>query len=110
MAKIALLLGLTILAFALTGCVTYSAGVAPSTIPLAPGGYTVGAGALSQGVSWGWNLAGIPFRQAETREAVREATGPGDALINVTVDNTSYLFLLINLQRIRVEGTPVKIK
>ena len=108
--KIACML-LAVLALALaSGCVTESAGITGSTIPLEPGGYqTMGQ---VEGTSWGvWFLI-IPLTQASTRDAMLEAQDAkrGEALINVTVDNTTYFPPLFYLKRIRVEGTAVRMQ
>ena len=92
-----------------TGCVTYSGGVAASTRPLGdPSSYAVtGRG---EGTSWGVNILGIPFTQADTEKAVNEAKGGADALIEVAVTNRSYFLWLLFLQRIKVSGLRVRAK
>jgi len=95
---------------AASGCVTHSAGVAPSTGPIAPGSYD--AVGLTSGTSWGWSLLFLPLSQAETKAAVEDALRErgGDELINVTVDNTDVYLALFYLQRVRVQGMAVRTK
>ena len=98
-----------ILVFGLTGCITQSAGVAPSTMPLAADGYD--RMEKADGVSWGVNILGLlALKQARTSSALDRAIrkGGGDALVEVSVDNRAYFLILLNLQRIRVEGRGVK--
>jgi len=101
-------LALAAIACVLSGCITHSGGIAAATKPLNPDEITVRARA--SGVSWGVNVLGIPFKQASTADALNEAitTGGADALIQVSVDNRDYFLLLVNLQRIMVEGMSVK--
>jgi uncharacterized protein YceK len=94
----------------LSGCVTSSAGIAPSTRPLTPDGYTVMNG--SSGTSWGFSLLGIlPLKQANTADALDEALRDrgADALVQVTVDNRSCFLLLLTFQRIKVEGLAARV-
>ena len=106
MRKLALLVAVVALACVVSGCVTYSAGVAPSTKPLGPDEYTVQSG--TSGTSWGINVLGIPFKQASTADAVSDALHGADALIQVTVDNRTYNLPFVYLQRVTVEGIIVK--
>ncbi len=99
-------IAVAILACLLSGCVTYSAGIAPSTKPLDPDEYTVLANV--EGSSWGVNILGIPIKQASTADALSEAIKGADALIQVSVDNRDYYLALVWLQRIRVQGMSVK--
>ena len=94
--------------WALSGCVTYSAGVASSTRPLTPGEYTVLN--TTQGTSWGINFLGLPLKQSRTSAALAEAIkdSGGDSLIQVAVDNRSYGLLILYLQRVKVEGLGVR--
>ena len=100
-----------VLACALSGCVTYSAGVAPSTRPVSPDGYTVINS--TTGTSWGMDLLMfIPLMQASTSEALDDAlhNRGADTLVQVCVDNRSVHLLLFDLQRIKIEGLAVKQK
>lgn len=93
------------------GCITTSAGVAPSSMPLAQGGYD--RMEKASGTSWGINILGfIPIKQAKTSSALEEAirNGGGDALVELCVDNRACYLLVLNLQRIRVAGRGVKSK
>ena len=110
MARALAFVALLSLACFASGCVTYSAGIASASRPLAPDGYDV----LSEtdGTSWGVNILGIPFCQANTKEALDEALANkgADALIQVTTDNRTYYLLLAYLQRVKVEGLAVRKK
>ena len=90
-----------------SGCVTHAGGVAASSKPLDPGGYKIAT--IAEGTSWGWSLFGIPFKQASTAVALREAVreSGGDALIQISVDNRDYFLLVLEMQRIKVEGIGV---
>ncbi len=92
-----------------SGCMTLSAGVAPSTRPLEQDKYTVLN--ASSGTSWGiLFLSFIPLKQANTAAALDEALRDrgADALVQVCVDNRQYWLLLFSLQRIKVEGLAVR--
>ncbi len=108
MRRAVLLCAVCVLPCLAAGCVTHSAGIAPATRPLAPGGFVT----MNQasGTSWGFNLLGIPFSQARTASALEDALqdGGGDALIQVTVDNSDYYLLIMYLQRVKVEGRAVR--
>lgn len=106
MRRLALFVLFVALACVVSGCVTYSGGVAASTKPLGPDEYTVQSG--TSGTSWGITVLGIPFKQASTAAAVSDALRGADALIQVTVDNRTYNLPLVFLQRIKVEGMVVK--
>jgi len=110
MGRLLCLVGALALLAAASGCVTFSAGTAPSTRPLAPDGYTVTS--KTEGTSWGVNILGIPLCQANTAEAVAEAKKEiaADALIEVTTDNRFICLFLVNLQRVKVEALGVKTK
>lgn len=100
-----------ICAVILTGCVTSSAGVAPSTRPLSPDGYTLMTDA--EGTSWGISLLGfLPLKQAHTAAALDEALRDrgADALVQVSVDNRSCYLLLFSFQTIRVSGLAARAK
>lgn len=103
-----LVVTLIVLSAVVSGCVTYSAGVAPATKPLGPDEYDMIGSA--EGTSWGVNVLFIPFCQANTADALQEALKDraADALITVSVDNRAYYFPLVYLQRIKVEGMAVK--
>jgi len=103
-----LVFALAAIACVLSGCITHSGGIAAATKPLNPDDISVHARA--SGTSWGINVLGIPFKQASTSEALNEAitTGGADALVQVSVDNRDYFLVLVNLQRILVEGISVK--
>ena len=97
---------------ALAGCSHYPGGIAPSTIPLAPGGYTVvkkdvmGADCLVA-------LLGIvPLSNGnQTYEAIADALSqaPGaNALVGVSSDSYSQFWILWSNTCTEVRGTAVK--
>lgn len=108
MRRIMLVVVVLALGVVLSGCVTWSGGIASATKPLAVYDYTV-LGKQS-GTSWGVTILGIPFCQASTAEALDEALkyGAADALIQVTVDNRWIWIVVGDLWRIKVEGLAVK--
>ena len=102
-------LAVTMLALAIQGCITWSGGVAPSNKPIDPEDYVV-IDRVS-GSSWGVNILGfLQVAKADTEEAMNEAETAvaSDGLIRITVNNTGYWFLIINLQEIEVEALAVR--
>ena len=103
---------IALLALAVTGCSTYSGGVAPSNVPLEPNSYTTGGRVT--GTSWGVNILWfIPVSFCSTRDALDSALrqSSGGPLIQVTADTRKYYWVpLIFLERIKVEGISVRPK
>ena len=94
-----------------TGCMSMPAGVASSTKPLAPGGYTELGPAT--GDAFGLIVFGIPL--SEPYPAKRSvdraiANGGGDALVNVTVDVMQIQLFVAVLIWTTTHGTGVKTK
>lgn len=82
---------------ALTGCVRYPGGIAPSNVPLHPDGYTVIGPVESQDCKV--NLFGVlPVSGGnQVSDAVKNALSksPGaDALVEVTIDRVTKWFIL----------------
>jgi hypothetical protein len=103
-----LLLGSSIL---LAGCAHYPGGIAPSTIPLAPGGYTVVAEHV-EGSDCLIALLGIlPVSGGnQTDNAIADALkkAPGaTALVNVTSDAYSQYWILWSNTCTEVRGSAV---
>jgi hypothetical protein len=99
-----------------TGCMTQSAGIAPSTTPITGRDtYTV-IGQKSTGRAWGFlNLVLIPIAMGEmhpsksaTTRAIRK--GGGNGLVEVTQNNTMINLLFVCILITRVDGTPVNIE
>lgn len=97
----------------LTGCATHPGGIAASTKPLSPGGYTV----LDkvQGSDCVYYLLGVvPLTGGnELRDAVADAIGKkknADALIEVTVDGYWEYWVLWSQVCTQVYGTAVQSK
>ncbi len=95
------------------GCATYPGGIAPSTKPLAPGGYTV-LGPVSGNDCVYYLLGLIPLTGGnELRDAVADATSQkkgADALIDVTADGYWEFWLLWTRVCTQVHGTAVQSK
>ena len=109
MVRSLLMLAIVIVALVATGCVTHSGGVAAATRPLGdPSKYAVTGRTV--GTSWGITLFGIPLSQADTEDALNDAKGGADALIEVAVTNRDYFLGVLMLQRIRVAGYTVRVK
>jgi hypothetical protein len=91
-------IGLVALLMMLTGCMHYPGGIAPSTIPLAPGGYTVVQEQVTGRDCLVAILGIIPVTSGnKTANAVRSALSraPGaTALVNVTSDAYSQFWIL----------------
>lgn len=99
------------------GCMHHPAGVAPSTKPLVPGGYTVLEKVRGQDCVY--HLLGIiPVTGGnETRNAVADALDNtldkkkiADALVEVTVDGYFQYFILFSRACTQVYGTAVQTK
>ena len=95
------------------GCMHHPGGIAPSTKPLAPGGYTE-LGKV-RGQDCVYHLLGlIPITGGnEMRHAVEDAlhTKPlADALVEVTVDGYYQYFILFSRASTQVYGTAVEVK
>jgi hypothetical protein len=98
------------LCLTLAGCMHQTGGVAPSTIPLAPGGYTVLGNV--RGKDCVWHLLGlIPVSSGNmTYRAVSEALAErpeATALINVTADTHSEFWIVLSRTCTEVHGTEV---
>ena len=96
-----------------TGCMHHPGGIAPSTNPLAPGGYAE-LGKV-RGQDCVYHLLGlIPVTGGnEMRNAVEDAlrTKPlADALVEVTVDGYFQYFILFSRACTQVYGTAVETK
>lgn len=109
MKRVFLFIAALILIVTASGCMSFPAGVAGSTKPLAAGSYTeVGP---AQGTAFGIMLIGIPLSEPyPARSAVDRAlkNGGGDALVNVTIDNTQLLLGPVTLVFTTAKGTAVK--
>ena len=94
-----------------TGCMSMPAGVASSTKPLAPGGYTELGPAT--GDAFGLIVFGIPLSEPNpAKQSVDRAiaNGGGDALINVTLDVMQIQLFVAVLVWTTTNGTGVKTK
>lgn len=90
MKRSSLSLGAAVLTLLLAACVTQPVALAPSTIPLEQGGYTV-IGETS-GTSWGVILLGFPLMEPNQVGQARDRaieSAQADALVNVAVDMRS---------------------
>jgi hypothetical protein len=104
-------LSLLVLLAVLAGCSHYPGGIAPSTIPLAPGGYTV----VKENVHGSDCLVAIlgllPVSGGNrTDNAIKDAlkAAPGaTALVNVTSDAYSQYWILWSNTCTEVSGTAV---
>ena len=106
------LMGLALSLLLVSACAHHTGGVAASTIPLAPGGYTVLGNALGRDCVF--HLFGlIPLTGGNTtHEAVRRALArsPGaDALINVSADTYSQWWIVLTNTCTEVRGIAVSV-
>jgi hypothetical protein len=96
----------------LSGCSHYPGGIAPSTIPLAPGGYTVVEEEVRGSDCLVELLMILPVSNGNrTDTAVRNAilSAPGaTALVNVTSDSYTQRWILWSNTCTEVRGTAVK--
>jgi hypothetical protein len=96
----------------LSGCTHYPGGIAPSTIPLAPGGYTVvkeevrGSDCLVE-LLMILPVSGGNRTDAAVRDAILSAPG-ATALVNVTSDAYTQRWILWSNTCTEVRGTAVK--
>ena len=111
MSRLAMFIVAALVVAVACGCITSSAGIAPSNRPVDMEKVIVGTKRV-EGTSWGMNILGFPLFQANTADALDEATSksPAETLIEVTVDNRSVYFILLNFQKIKVTGTTVSRK
>jgi hypothetical protein len=97
--------------FLLAGCTHYPGGIAPSTIPLAPGGYTVvkeqvrGSDCLVS-LLMILPVSGGNRTHNAIADALKEAPG-ATALVNVTSDAYSQYWILWSHTCTEVRGTAV---
>lgn len=104
---------LTSMMIVLAGCSHSTGGVAPSNIPLEPGGYTI-VQPDAHGIDCLYSLLGlIPVSGGnETRRAVESAIegAPGaTALINVTADTFGQYWILVGRTCTEVHGSAVSV-
>jgi hypothetical protein len=97
----------------LAGCIHHPGGVAPSTKPLAPGGYTE-LGKV-EGEDCVYHLLGfIPLTNGnELKDAIADALRKrplAEALVEVTVDGYWQYFILFSRACTQVQGIAVEIK
>ena len=106
-----LLLMTALALIALSGCSRYPGGVSPSTVPLAPGGYTVIG--RTEASDCKINLLGIlPVSGGnQTYQAIESAKRRknADALIDVSIDRVSKFFVLWTSVCTEVHATAVSI-
>lgn len=109
MSRLAMFVVAVLVATMACGCITTSAGIAPSNRPVDMEKVVIGK--QVEGTSWGMNiLFFIPLFQANTADALDEATTKGrtDTLIDITVDNRQIFFFgILNFQKIKVSGMSV---
>ena len=111
--KLMIVVGCCLVALMAAGCMTAPTGVAPSTKPLAPGGYTEMGKVKGRAV--GVFLLGIlplsepyPARSAVDR-AVKK--GGGDAMVDVTLDHMNIMIPpFVSVLITTASGTAVKSK
>lgn len=93
----------------LSGCVSTPAGIAPSTKPLKAGGYVEMGPAKGQ--AFGMVILGVPITELDpARTATDRAieNGGGDAMVNITVDQTVLNLFVVTLIWTNVHGTGVQ--
>jgi hypothetical protein len=105
--------GLIMLSLFLGGCIHHPGGVAPSTKPLTPGGYTE-LGKVD-GEDCVYHLFGlIPLTNGnELKDAIADALRKrplAEALVEVTVDGYWQYFILFSRACTQVQGIAVEVK
>lgn len=91
------------------GCMATSAGVAPSSTPIAGKDFTV-LGEAS-GSAFAVNLLGVPLTYGNCTARARNncvERAAADGIINATVDNKIYNLGLVMVQRTQVSGQAIK--
>jgi hypothetical protein len=101
-----------VLCFAAVGCARAPGGVAPSNIPLAPGGYTV-IGPVKASDCMVRLLGLIPVSGGnQVSDAMAEALGHAsgaDALVNISVDTSGAYWILWSHNCTEVRATAVTV-
>lgn len=104
------LICLSVLAICLfEGCMMYSTGISPSSVPITANDTYTEIGPTS-GSAWGVVLYCIPLFESDPMDkAVKRAVknGGGNALVEMTSDNSMYYLWLFTIYRTRVEATSV---
>ena len=98
------------LALLLGGCFQVPVTLAPSTRPLVKGKYTVLG--ETTGRCYGFSLIGIPITDSNITQIARDRAieaGSGDALVNVSGDETVLGFGLFSIYWTTIQGYAVKI-
>lgn len=109
MKKLLLLFVTCIVLISISGCQTWTGGVAESTTPLEGRQYTVLG--PSSGTDNTWYIFGVPIStscstKAALDTAVRKLNG--DAMINVTSDSKMYFYFIILRNTLTVQGDVIK--
>ena len=95
-----------------SGCAHQAGGIAPSTIPLEPGGYTVIEDVMGKDCVY-YLLGILPLSDGnETHTAVADALSKAegaDALVGVTADSFGQNFIVITRGCTQVFGTAVSV-
>ncbi|MBI3396018.1 MAG: hypothetical protein HY042_09295 [Spirochaetia bacterium] len=112
---IPLIFALVFLAYTAPACVSATAGITTSNIPLEGRKYTV-LGSAETSVSWTSfefiGLIGIPLRRPPVDEAMQELlkSKGGDALINIRYSTDNIIvFFFFNIHRFHIKADVVKI-
>ena len=94
----------------LTGCMNFGGGISPSTLPITEKDAYTSLGEVSG--SDGTLVLLLPLAPTSAHEAIQEAKRKkgADALINVRVENRSYLYpiLPIGYTSVKVSGEAIK--
>jgi hypothetical protein len=110
MKKILMLISVCVLISTLSGCMSYTGGVAPSNVPLE--GKSYNKLGKSQGADNTWYLFGvIPLGTSASSEvALNRAISKksGDAMINITSDGYNYNYIVLGRHKTVVRGTVIK--
>jgi hypothetical protein len=108
--RVGLILTLAI-ALSVSGCVSIGASLAPSTVPVEPGEYTV-VGHV-EGAAWNAMLFIIPVGETEpcktARDRALKSAGGADALIKISVSVKTYFIIFGLLSKTIVVADAVKL-
>ncbi len=101
---------LAVVAVSASGCIASPAALAPSTIPISEGEYTV-IGTVD-GYAWGAMILAVPISEASQAKTARDRAiaklNGADGLVNVSMSHIAYLLGPVTLTRTHVHGEAFK--
>lgn len=109
MKKMLLLFVTCVILLSISGCQTWTGGVASSSTPIEGREYTVLG--PSSGTDNTWYILGVPISTScSTKAALNTAVRKldGDGMINVTADSKMYFYFVVLRNTLTVQGDVIK--